>query len=61
MRAVAPCGRECEGITFKLRHNDMPVELILKGNTYFFVNDQLPPDLAALRIDRLVHEVVLPL
>jgi hypothetical protein len=39
----------------------MPVKLLLKGNTQFFINEVLPDDLEALKIDRLVFQPRIPL
>ena len=55
------CGRECRGSEYELTHKDMPVKLLLKGNTQFFRNDKLPEDLHELNIDRLVFEPAIPL
>ncbi len=61
LREIAPCGQECQRFTFHLNHKDMPVELLLRGNTQFYVNDQLPENLDPLGVDRLVYEPDLPL
>ena len=61
MRAIEPCGHECQIYTFGLTHKDMPVKLMLRGNTQFFRNDTLPENLDELGIDRLVFEPDLPL
>ncbi len=53
-RAVFPCGFECRKYTFRLEHKDMPVPVILKGNTQFYHNDKLPDGLRDLGIDRIV-------
>ena len=61
LRAIEPCGRECQTYTFGLTHKDMPVKLMLRGNTQFYRNDTLPDNLDELGIDRLVFEPDLPL
>ena len=61
LREIFPCGKECQTYTFHMTHKDMPVELLLRGNTQFYVNAELPDDLDALGIDRLVFEPEIPL
>ena len=61
LRAIFPCGQECQTYTFRLSHEDMPVELLLRGNTQFYVNEKLPDNLHELGIDRLVFEPEIPL
>jgi len=61
LREIFPCGQECQTYTFHLTHSDMPVELLLRGNTQFYRNDTLPENLDELGIDRLVHEPDIPL
>ena len=53
-RAVFPCGHECRKYTFKLEHKDMPVPVILRGNTQFYWNEKLPGDLGKIGVDRIV-------
>ncbi len=60
-RAIRPCAKECQKYDFTLSHKAMPVRLLLKGNTQFFVNDSLPDDPEALKIDRLVFQPHIPL
>jgi hypothetical protein len=60
-RAINPCNFECQRYTFKLRHKSMPVDLLLKGNTQFFENKNLPVDLEKINIDRLVYQPQIPL
>jgi len=57
---IVPCGRECQRYTFTRTHPSMPVPVILKGSAQFVRNDELPADLAALGIDRLVVEPEVP-
>ncbi|MDQ7826777.1 MAG: hypothetical protein RDV48_28525 [Candidatus Eremiobacteraeota bacterium] len=61
LRAIFPCGRECQKLHFSLSHKDMPVTVTLAGNSQFFVNEKLPGELEKLSIDRLVHEPEIPL
>jgi hypothetical protein len=60
LRAVPPCRKECLDKTFTLRHKQMPVELLLKGNTQFFKNERVPDDLSRLNIDRTVYQPEIP-
>ena len=60
-RSISPCNKECQNHEFELSHASMPVKLLLKGNTQFFRNDNLPNDLESLNIDRLVFEPKLPI
>ncbi len=53
---LGSCSRECERYLFKLKSKDMPVELLLKGNSYFFENKKIPENLAAQGIDRIVKK-----
>ena len=59
-RSIGRCSRECLRYGITLAHRDMPVPLRLQGNTMFFENNKLPPDLAALNINRIVLEPSLP-
>ena len=61
LRAIFPCNKECQNYTLKLQHEQMPMDLFLKGNTQFFMNEQLPEDLDQLNIDRLVYQPEIPL
>jgi hypothetical protein len=61
LRAILPCNKGCQRYTFRLTHTQMPVELLLKGNTQFFKNEYLPKDLDQLTIDRLVYQPTIPL
>jgi hypothetical protein len=60
LRSIGTCSRECLSYDVTLSHADMPVPLLLRGNTQYFRNDKLPDDLAALNITRLVHQIHLP-
>jgi hypothetical protein len=58
---IFPCRRECQEYTFQMTHPVMPVPLIRKGNTIFFKNDEVPEDLAAKGVNRIVHQPEVPL
>lgn len=60
LRSIGTCSRECRLYDVELRHPDMPVPLLVKGNTQFYRNDRLPQDAAALNIDRLVSLPEIP-
>lgn len=60
-RMINPCNFECQRYTFKLKHKSMPVDLLLKGNTQFFENKNIPTNLEKMNIDRLVYEPQIPL
>lgn len=53
---LGPCSRECERYLFKLKSKDMPIEILLKGNSYFFENRNMPKNFAAQGIDRIVKK-----
>ena len=58
---IHPCKKECKKYgPFKLTNKNMPVHLLLKGNTQFFENKKLPEDLEEKGINRLVFEPELP-
>ena len=60
-RKIGPCRRQCREYSCELRHKNMPVPLLLKGNTYFFENRSIPDNLAELGVDRIVAMPVLPM
>jgi hypothetical protein len=60
-RSIGICECECDKYDVALTHGDMPVPLILKGNTQFFKNDKIPADLTSLNISRLVFEPSIPI
>lgn len=60
LRSILACNEECQKYTFSLRHKNMPVELLLKGNAQFFENRRLPDNLDDLKIDRIVYEPEIP-
>jgi len=55
-RSIGPCGEVCRNHLFALRHRTMPRPLLLRGNTQFVEHRELPEELEALGIDRLVHQ-----
>jgi len=59
-RVVMPCAFECRTASYRLRHERMPCDLQAKGNTIFVRNDVLPTNLAAVNVDRIVHQLSLP-
>lgn len=58
---IFPCQKECRKYTFYLKNPDIPVTLILKGNTQFFINDKLPENLESIGIDRIVEQPEIPM
>ena len=61
IRAISACNQECQRYTFRLAHKNMPVDLLLKGNTQFFRNECFPDNLKELNIDRIVYEPLMPI
>jgi len=58
---IYPCKKECLKYgPFKLTNKNMPIPLLLKGNTQFFENKKLPRGLEERGINRLVYEPELP-
>lgn len=60
-RSIRPCNKECQRYVFRLQHKQMPVDLLLQGNTQFFKNEKLPDNLDSLEIDRVVYQPELPI
>ncbi|MGV8124062.1 MAG: hypothetical protein AB2L14_30290 [Candidatus Xenobiia bacterium LiM19] len=60
LRAIFPCKKECQHISFTLTHKDMPVPVYLAGNAQFYHCDKLPDNPEKLNIDRLVFEPEIP-
>lgn len=58
---IFPCGKECQGYTFYLTNSDIPVKLILKGNTQFFINRKMPRNLKSNGINRIVEQPEIPM
>lgn len=61
IRAIFPCHKECRRYTFQLLYRDIPQELWLKGNTLFFINEILPPEMEEIGIDRIVYAPQIPI
>lgn len=59
--SITPCKKECQKYSFELRNNDMPVVILLNGNSQFFKNDKLPYNLEEMGIDRLIFEPEVPI
>ncbi len=59
---IFPCKKECQKYTFQNIHSVMPVPLIIKGNTMFFKNENIPDKevLEKNHINRLVIEPDVP-
>ncbi len=51
---VFPCGKECKRYTFFLDNAAMTTMLIRKGNTLFFRNTTVSPEMRESHIDRVV-------
>lgn len=56
---ATPCPQPC-GEAFSLTRDDLPSPLLQGGNTQFVKVPQLPPDLLARGIDRVVEHLDLP-
>lgn len=57
---VFPCGRECRKYTFYLDNAAMTTLLIRRGNTIFYKNTTVPPELKESQIDRVVISPEIP-
>lgn len=57
---IFPCKKECQKYTFYLRSRAMPVVLIRRGNTIFIKNEEVSNDIERKGIDRMVHEINIP-
>ncbi len=58
---IYPCNKECQKYTVELSHSIMPKSIILKGNTQFLRNDNLPLDLEKKGINRIVYQPEIPM
>jgi hypothetical protein len=58
---IFSCAHECRKYSLMLENEIMPVPLVRKGNTIFFQNEELPPDLHGTGISRIVIEPGIPL
>lgn len=61
MIGVFPCHQECKKYTFYLNNPAMTTLLIRKGNTLFFKNTKIPPDLKGKNISRIVIQPEIPM
>lgn len=61
MIGVFPCHQECQKYTFYLNNPVMTTLLIRKGNTLFFKNTKLPPDIKKTNINRIVIQPEIPM
>ncbi|MBN1871214.1 MAG: hypothetical protein JW800_01425 [Candidatus Omnitrophica bacterium] len=58
---IRPCSKECRKYIFRLRNDDMPKEIILKGNTQFYENACFDEEqFKKMNIDRIVYEAQVP-
>ncbi len=58
---IYPCHKECREYTVELKHESMPKPILLKGNTQFLYNPELPSDLESKGINRIVFQPTLPM
>ena len=56
---ITPCGHECQRYTFYLKNPIMITNLIRRGNTIFFCNEDIPDNLRMF--DRVVIEPEIPI
>jgi hypothetical protein len=57
---VFPCGKECKRYTFFLDNAAMTTMLIRKGNTIFFRNTTVSPEMRESHIDRVIIAPEIP-
>lgn len=58
---IYPCSKECQKYTIELEHKIMPKKIILKGNTQFLYNPELPASLEEKGINRTIFQPEIPL
>ena len=58
---ISSCNRECQNYEFHFKHNSMPKILILKGNTYFYKNEDIEDNLKNALISRIVYQPEIPI
>jgi len=58
---IYPCNKECQKYTIELEHKVMPKKIILKGNTQFLYNPELPSKLEEKGINRTVFQPEIPI
>lgn len=63
IKDIIPCdNRECQNYgVFRLMHPNLASPILLKGNTQFFENKDLPEDLQRKGVNRIIHEKEIPL
>jgi hypothetical protein len=58
---IYPCNKECQKYTIELKHTIMPKKIILKGNTQFLYNPELPARLEEKGINRTIFQPEIPM
>lgn len=58
---IYPCNKECQKYTIELSHEVMPKPILLKGNSQFLKNDNIPDDLEKKGINRMVYQPEIPI
>lgn len=58
---ITPCKHECQKYTFNLENPVMGVPLIRKGNTVFFLNENIPEIITNRQVNRIVIEPEIPI
>ena len=54
---ILPCKKQCKLISFSLKNKAMLVQIIIKGNTQYFMNKKIPQNLSEKGIDRIVYQL----
>jgi len=60
-QVLETCERSCRNYRTFFRNQAMKDPIIAQGNTFFYKNTQLPPNLEELGIDRLIFEPEVPM
>lgn len=58
---IFPCNKECQKYTLRLKHEYMPKTILLKGNTQFIKNQNIPEGLGERGINRLIYQPKIPI
>jgi len=58
---IFPCAQECQHYTFSLFNPVMNISLIRKGNTIFFLNENIPNVVTTQKVDRIVIQPEIPI
>jgi hypothetical protein len=58
---IFDCNRECQEYTFNINNPVMGLPLIRKGNTVFFLNENIPDIVSSGEIDRIVIQPEIPI